>query len=672
MSGLLPSTLTASTVDDILATLEAAFYPDPSPGFGARHGVLLALTVIYMVASASYLALTVYYSKERPRWKCMWFVRLVDRPSGRFIVLNPRPCWTITTFAYGAFSLAYLVDFYIVYVKHASQEAWFPLRSLNAPMLFFPGWMISWSGLQSFLLTTESNDSTFLRAWVANALFLVGGFLTFSINLGLGISTSVLGLRFWHRFEDLRDTLVTLNTQLNGRVPSLLDLIVLQEPYARFDDAQKAWKTPSLWQYSVVTILPAAVLLVNFGGLALARKLHIQIKESVEVLALVEARRGSKSTQRGQSFSVGQTGSVPQAIVSFNGDRRASAAPGDGVETEEGGEKRKPSLTTGEVRFLAKQTDEGTRLQARKVLQLQKAKRELIAVSATVAINAVALLVDSILVANWAATDAIYKGHWHILEAAVSLPSWLIGIVACGGSLYLCYNMIVNHVLIDSAFFSRWRSRRDSFSSGAPPSNLPATSSFLSGFVDHAHSLPAHGPHGVADEHELVELRPARLGFDEESIDPLDADAPPVGFPPRKMSVVSTGSSAGESLGANGKRRGSALSIPTGGQGGGGFSGIRKPRWFSLRRHGSDSSLGGQHGTGAGGHGGGSRPHSTVGQGIVFTVETEQVCDGDTCQLWAVEEERRGPRSVLDKEDDLAEGSGTSASDRGSREDGAV
>lgn len=203
----------------------------------------------------------------------------------------------------------------------------------------------------------------------------------------MAIATSILGIRFWNRFEDLQDALIAIKATVGDRVPTLVDFIPLQAPGQAFAEARKTWQSVSTVQYSFIALLPAACLLVNLGGLALARRLHTQIRDSIEVLAFVEARR--TSTSRGIPLDNLSTPSKPRsASPSTGGGVREQVDYIDlehGPDREKEKEKRKQSLTTGEVKFLAKQRDEQgepveTQAHARKVLSLQKAMRDLVMV----------------------------------------------------------------------------------------------------------------------------------------------------------------------------------------------------------------------------------------------------------------------------------------------------
>lgn len=124
-----------------------------------------------------YLWLHYRSTTERPRRRCLWFIRLVERPSGRFIVIkcapslkgsrlrlgslirpthtllcySPRPALTWVVVVYGTYELVFLAAFYRVYALGDRQVAYAGLRGFNALPFFLGGWVLSWSGLQARL-----------------------------------------------------------------------------------------------------------------------------------------------------------------------------------------------------------------------------------------------------------------------------------------------------------------------------------------------------------------------------------------------------------------------------------------------------------------------------------------------------------------------------------------
>lgn len=183
MDSFPPSVLDAQTVSYLIAGLDCVFYPSPTTGFMARMAVFWATTGVCMLLAVLYLWLLYRSTPERPRRRCMWFIRIVERPRGRLIVINPRIAWAGTVLAYGAFELGYTFTFWQTYEETVSQAALIALRGFNAVPLFCAGWVISWAGLTAFLLAVEPERSWLSPLW-ANWLMVGGGGAIAFMHLG--------------------------------------------------------------------------------------------------------------------------------------------------------------------------------------------------------------------------------------------------------------------------------------------------------------------------------------------------------------------------------------------------------------------------------------------------------------------------------------------------------
>ncbi|GJN91940.1 hypothetical protein Rhopal_004965-T1 [Rhodotorula paludigena] len=356
-TSLLPPTLDEGTVVNLIAKLQQTFYPPPSRGFTVRIGILWALTGA------------------------------------------PRPSWTLTAIMYGFYELLYTGSFWRVYVLHRPQHAWNGIRSFDAVALFIGGWIISW---------TEAEASLLPSARLANAFFIGGGLLLLALNLGLAIASTVLANNLTQCYEELLAALEGLNQRLAGR-------------------------------FSVIAIMPAAIIAVNLGGLALARTLRAQINNSVELLVRADTHI---TDLPGQKEEVSEPAAVeiplvPLASAALEADgnavepkeqRKASLTPSESsirrdrrkssfAPSECAGprDRRKSSLTFSAIKQLAVQTDASgrataARLQARKVLALQKAARDLQIVTLTITFISTCLLGLAIWVAWCAANDKVLRG----------------------------------------------------------------------------------------------------------------------------------------------------------------------------------------------------------------------------------------------------------------------
>ncbi|KPV74038.1 uncharacterized protein RHOBADRAFT_45335 [Rhodotorula graminis WP1] len=282
MSAMLPPALDAQTVPRFLAALDAFAYPKPAAGgFTARVAILAALTSLSMVLSVVYLGLHCQSTLERPRRRCLWLVRFLERPSGRFLAINTRPSWTVSIFLYSAFQLACVFAYWRAYGCHESLKAWIILRAFIGVFMFAAAWVISWSGLMAFLLAVEP-EKVYMSARAANVLFVGGGALLFSVNLVTAIVTASYGVRTFDRYLDLRQALIALEASLAGRAPTFLDLLPLQAPLNALKTAENAARIANALQWSFVAVLPLFILAVDLGGLLLCARMRRQIRESVE------------------------------------------------------------------------------------------------------------------------------------------------------------------------------------------------------------------------------------------------------------------------------------------------------------------------------------------------------------------------------------------------------
>ncbi|GAA5906332.1 hypothetical protein JCM8208_003520 [Rhodotorula glutinis] len=284
MASLVPTTLDANTIPALVARLDATLYPAPTPGLLARMAVLWSLTGMTIVLAVLYLYLHYQNTSERPRRRCLWLVRLVDRPSGRFIVVNPRPALTGIVIIYALYALLYEVAFWFVYGKQKAQNLYIGLRDFNQVPLFIGGWILSWSGLQAFLVAVES-ERKFLSARTFNALFIAGGALLMLAGVGLGIYTTIITERVLTGYIELRSALVAVQRSLGARAPTLLDLIPLQAPAEAFAASAEGAKRAGIVQGAAGPILVLPIVISNIGGLALALRMRRQIRESIQVLA---------------------------------------------------------------------------------------------------------------------------------------------------------------------------------------------------------------------------------------------------------------------------------------------------------------------------------------------------------------------------------------------------
>ncbi|GAA5896514.1 hypothetical protein JCM8208_004220 [Rhodotorula glutinis] len=411
MSAMLPPALDTQTVSRFLADLDGAVYPTPNAGFTARLAVLAALTSLSMLLSAVYLGLHYYSTVERPRRRCLWLVRFLDRPSGRFLAINTRPSWTISILLYSAFQLACLVAYWRGYGRHESLKAWIALRAFIGVFMFAAAWLISWSGLMAFLLAVEP-EKVYVSARTANVLFVGGGALLFSVNLVIAIATAIYGVRLFDVYLDLRRALLALEASLAGRAPTLLDLIPLMAPSDALVAAGNAARITNALTWSVVAVCPLFILVVDLGGLLLCARMRRQIRESVEVL-------GGGASGGAQVEGTGAAG-PEQARTTWLGRRKLR----------------------GLARQHGREASTVERAQARKVVIFQKAVTDLQTLASVVAFSSLCVLGITIWAAISAASPINESVSWGYTEALATAAFWIFTLPAVVALVCLTLNAL--------------------------------------------------------------------------------------------------------------------------------------------------------------------------------------------------------------------------------------
>lgn len=148
-------------------------------------------------------------------------------------------------------------------------------------------------------------------------------------------------------------------------------------------------------QWCLNSLYSITILAVDLGGIALAIRLRRQVKENVERLAFVEYDQASRLTatpdaprldvtvQPALSNATSSGAGEPSQQDRGEGELRKPSPESHGSTGDAHG-KRKVRLDAETVRYLSRQRERGrasaARAQARKVLALQKATRDLVTV----------------------------------------------------------------------------------------------------------------------------------------------------------------------------------------------------------------------------------------------------------------------------------------------------
>ncbi|GAA5930421.1 hypothetical protein JCM3775_004387 [Rhodotorula graminis] len=374
MASRVPPTLDEETLPEFVAALDRLLYPPASPGLRARVAVLMALTGLSILLGLLYL---------------------------------PRPALAGVVVLYGAYELAYVATYYLVYGLGQGQAVAIGIRNFNAIPLWLGGWILSWCGLQAFLVAVES-ERKFVSARTANWLFIGVGAALVGLNLAIVTCTTVVTVRMYWQYLNLREALVAVDESLGGRVPTLLDFLPLQAVGSSFLPAASSARTTNIVQGALAPVFIFPILAVNYGGLALAQRMRRQIRDSLELLQ-----------------SADRVGSSSKAALGFRDER-----------------KKQKSY----VRALAQQrpgaSPTATSIQARKILALQKAVTDLETTVDVIAFVATCEFGIIVLIAYAAASDRLSTGQYTFFEAAMLTPEWIYTTAMTASLLYLVFNAL--------------------------------------------------------------------------------------------------------------------------------------------------------------------------------------------------------------------------------------
>lgn len=224
--------------------------------------------------------------------------------------------------------------------------------------LFIHAWLAAWASLQAFILSTDSGhvkQRFWLSARSANWLFLAGG----GILAAAGLVVSILGLlatnHLWSKFVVVRDALETLEAGWTGTL-DIAGLLKLTPAFLALEDSASSATHYGLAECSTYAVLCASILIVLLCGIGMAQVLQKNINY----------------------HSVGLNKSYEQVSVPLG--TTSIGLGGFGTN--------KHTITRSDVRQLANAQGGPGRDRARLVLQLSKAKLDLLSVSVTLIIAA--------------------------------------------------------------------------------------------------------------------------------------------------------------------------------------------------------------------------------------------------------------------------------------------
>ncbi|KAI5479794.1 starch phosphorylase, glycosyltransferase family 35 protein [Pseudohyphozyma bogoriensis] len=432
--------------------LEAQVYKTPSEGFKWRLVALYILNGLAVIGAITQFTL-LWIDAKRKRNESLWLFRLVQRPQGRFIVTNAKVAHCIMSVVCLAIGMGLYWELWKVYIDHGSQAMLGAWQICPALAFYTHGWLVSWGQLQAYLLTPDQINKHMLTPMVANTLFVGGGIL-----MGAGLIASCVTLthysrEIWDHYVVVANGLKTLENNFNGTV-DIPGLFALQPEIQAISRTSQTLKTAT---FGVTPFIVGGILLVtvvNFGSIALTRIVRGQIKQKFEQLQKSE----SQWTQ--------------ESIVSIPADDRRRSSAG------QSGGRRESANGTGtrsrnNIRNMSRDGIGSQVAQARQIMLLQKAERDLVVISAmvgSVAFVATGLTVWSIVQQTLNRTFA-----WPVVEFGLLSFNWLYAGVLAITYCFFCHNQWVN--LTPPASANDSKSRQNSMQTSAVMVSLQHPSS---------------------------------------------------------------------------------------------------------------------------------------------------------------------------------------------------
>lgn len=387
--------------------------------------------------------------------------------------------------------------------------------------LFIHGWLAAWASLQAFILSTDSGhvkQRFWLSARTANWLFLAGGV----VLAAAGLVVSLLGLlatnRLWSKYETVDDGIAALESAWTGG----LDIAGLLKLSPAFEDleatANKAVKF-GVAECATYAVLCAAIIIVLVAGIGMAQVLQKNINY----------------------HSAGLSKAYEQA------------SHANGVPSLGGFGTNKHTITRSDVRHLATAQDGPGKDRARLVLQLSKAKLDLLSVSVTLIVAAT--LAEALLCFTCWKTAGKHNS-WPLYELSTLGIGWIYPplMVATLASLFT------------NIFTTSTRAPR------APSAGLATPLPGLGTTATAAPSPPSEPEKPIFGSRPASTVVPILSRTDEDGQHALDeadefAGTGAAPFGSRPVSPASGGARRGIQIGAGGAGRGGkAAPFPSGGK----------------------------------------------------------------------------------------------------------
>ncbi|BGO95984.1 hypothetical protein NBRC10512_005431 [Rhodotorula toruloides] len=401
------------------AAIEASTRSTPTDGFAVRLVVLFVLCGLLAVLSTIYWLLLYRDWKRTGRGNPTWLFRIVERPSGRYIVTNLKLALTLFTVAASALLLAFIAETYQFYVRGGLRSHVVTFKTWSGVPLFVQGWLLIWSTLQASILATEYTQKTVLTARLANSLFVgLGIFISCAISCA-AVYTNVVDAALWDQIVKVTTALGRLELSWTPSSDTFGPLLELGPEFRRLAAKSNYFRRVQLAILCILLIVPLIFLGVNIASLRLAGIISTHLKFNVDHL---KQRAGAGiCADASLTFDSNQTSGCASLLVPRHLSRRQLA----------------------ELSHNAQNSADKQRV--RHIQRLQKVQKELLITSCLALVMILSSIAFCIYSLHALATGHAQKLRWATNEAELLYLPWI-------------YSITVNAVLI-SLLYVRWEGR---------------------------------------------------------------------------------------------------------------------------------------------------------------------------------------------------------------------
>ncbi|KAK4704970.1 hypothetical protein P7C70_g1229, partial [Phenoliferia sp. Uapishka_3] len=351
-----------------------------------------------------------------------WLVKFVRKAEGRQLVTNIKLVYPLHCTIGSVLLLAYIVDSYHAYVNYGSLAHTAGWRGGMTISMVIEGWLLTFGGVQAYALTPNSYQSRLLSPRFLNFTF---AFVGLGLLIGYVYTVAILSLagkNNWGRHISTLKSLQALQDTWDGvsKPTSVDDIPGLPALNAGWDEVQRA----SQITFSLLTIISAIIWVINFGSLALLFKVRRQIFVNTKELG----RHIWVQEDPSEDIATLEA-TIIDGTVSFSPDLESST---ENVPYQ--------TPTRSQMRSIACAPAEGGRSeQARQIVNLQKAERDLYVVAVTTSVLAGGGVINSIIPAIIGRRQDFFLLPWPELEFLYFYVAWSLPLI------FLIFNIALIH-----------------------------------------------------------------------------------------------------------------------------------------------------------------------------------------------------------------------------------